>query len=253
MMDLGTSNEKPTVLLLGVFHMHNPGLDAIKTEFDDVLAPKRQQEIRECVEMLKRFKPTKIAVEQVPSKSDELNQEYKQYQQGTLQLSRNEVHQLGFRIAAELHHDEIYPVDWMNIDGVKYSPEYATEWAKENQPDLYKEIVEVWEELQPSPLPDDKPKRIAQMLGCDLAYNKRVHQLYMHLTRIGQDDEYLGMDWVMWWYRRNMTIYSNVTRLVASPDERILLMFGNGHIYLLKQFLEESGLFNVEMPDEYLA
>lgn len=42
------NQQKPTVILLGVFHMANPKLDAVNIEFDDMLAPKRQEEIREC-------------------------------------------------------------------------------------------------------------------------------------------------------------------------------------------------------------
>jgi hypothetical protein len=32
------------------------------------------------------------------------------------------------------------------------------------------------------------------------------------------------------WFRRNMRIYSNVTRPVDSPNERILMIYGNGHL-----------------------
>jgi hypothetical protein len=44
--------------------MANPGHDVhSSTQADDVLAPKRQQEIAQLVEVLKRSRPTKVAVE----------------------------------------------------------------------------------------------------------------------------------------------------------------------------------------------
>jgi hypothetical protein len=55
--------QKPTVLVLATYHMDNPGLDLMNVQSDDVLTEKRQKEIRQFVNLLKRFKPTKIAVE----------------------------------------------------------------------------------------------------------------------------------------------------------------------------------------------
>jgi hypothetical protein len=39
------------------------------------------------------------------------------------------------------------------------------------------------------------------------------------------------------WFRRNMRIYSNVTRLVDSPNERILVIYGNGHLGWLRHIV----------------
>ena len=51
------------VLVLGVYHMANPGRDVFNMQADDVLAPKRQAEIAQLMEVLKKFQPTKIAIE----------------------------------------------------------------------------------------------------------------------------------------------------------------------------------------------
>src|SRR2546426_2347477 len=51
------------VLVLGVYHMANPGHDLFNMQADDVLAPKRQVEIAQVIAALKKFHPTKIAVE----------------------------------------------------------------------------------------------------------------------------------------------------------------------------------------------
>ena len=54
---------KPTIMLLGTYHMANPGVDAVNFEADDVLALKRQREMQQLIEQLARFNPTKIAIE----------------------------------------------------------------------------------------------------------------------------------------------------------------------------------------------
>lgn len=49
--------------MLGTYHMSNTGHDMCIIEADDVLSGKRQQEIAQLPEILKRFHPTKIATE----------------------------------------------------------------------------------------------------------------------------------------------------------------------------------------------
>src|SRR5699024_6486413 len=105
-------NNKRDVLLLGTYHMEKNGLDMYNVKADDVLSSKRQQEIHEVVERLKLFNPTKVAVEVLTDKDESLNKDYKSYLSGDFKLTSNEVHQLGFRTAAELGLDRIYPVDW---------------------------------------------------------------------------------------------------------------------------------------------
>lgn len=58
------------VLFLGTYHFANPGLDVVKAEVDDVLAPGRQAEIEAVVHGLAGFRPTRIAVEARPDAAD---------------------------------------------------------------------------------------------------------------------------------------------------------------------------------------
>ncbi len=58
-----TKQTKPVVMILGSYHMGNPGLDLNNIKADDVLAEKRQKEIAEFIALIKKFKPTKIAIE----------------------------------------------------------------------------------------------------------------------------------------------------------------------------------------------
>lgn len=47
-------------------------------------------------------------------------------------------------------------------------------------------------------------------------------------------------------------IYSNLAQITNSSSDRTLLIIGAAHIYLVLQFLKESGLFNVVSVNEYL-
>lgn len=37
------------------------------------------------------------------------------------------------------------------------------------------------------------------------------------------------------WFRRNIRIYSNIMKLVDSPNERVLVIYGSGHLGWLQQ------------------
>jgi hypothetical protein len=110
---MGTSSKEEAkraeVLVLGVYHMSNPGHDIFNMHADDVLAPRRQQEIAELAEVLRKFKPTKIAVEH--DSQGKLNARYEKYLAGNYVLTANETDQIGLRLAKELGHITIYAVD----------------------------------------------------------------------------------------------------------------------------------------------
>src|SRR5256885_14599400 len=101
------------VLVLGVYHMANPGHDIFNMQADDVLAPKRQAEIAQVIAALKKFNPTKIALE-ADSFSDRIPKRYAEYVAGKYELTRNEIDQIGLRLARELDHKTVYAVD---VDG----------------------------------------------------------------------------------------------------------------------------------------
>lgn len=62
---------RPEVLLLGTFHFDYPNKDSYKTPDSlrvDILSKQRQKEVLEVLAILKRFNPTKIAIEAMPDK-----------------------------------------------------------------------------------------------------------------------------------------------------------------------------------------
>src|SRR2546426_12093494 len=76
-----SSPDKPTVparaevLVLGVYHMSNPGHDIFNMQADDVLAPKRQAEITQVMAVFKKIQPTKNALERDPG-DNRLSKDY---------------------------------------------------------------------------------------------------------------------------------------------------------------------------------
>lgn len=70
---------KPTITILGTYHMRTPGNNVVNPTVTDVSTPERQKQIVELVEKLKKFKPTKIAVEVDIEDDAKIQEIYNQY------------------------------------------------------------------------------------------------------------------------------------------------------------------------------
>src|SRR3954463_9823574 len=82
---LAQAQARPEILVLGTFHMANPGHDLHSGKVDDVLSPDRQREMVQLLEILKRFHPTKIAIES--NLGGERPKQYKAYLAGSYTLT----------------------------------------------------------------------------------------------------------------------------------------------------------------------
>ncbi|WP_269432405.1 DUF5694 domain-containing protein [Bacillus sp. FJAT-22090] len=123
-------------------------------------------------------------------------------------------------------------------------------WAKENQPELLNEIYEgfVFPELSEDKSIIDYYKE----LNAPTLLNK-LHKMYVNLARIGDFNNYVGMNWLSWWYKRNLIMFANLTRLIDSEEERVLFIVGGSHSSIVNKFLEESEICEIVQPLTYLS
>jgi len=224
--------KRAEVLVLGVYHMANPGRDIFNTQADDVLTPKRQQELAELAAVLGKFRPTKIAVEADPG--DAFQKRYAGYLAGTRPPSRNEIEQIGFRLAKELGHTTVYAVD---ADG-DFHFQRVLNYAKASGQSAKLEAMmgEIGEmvKAQSEYLKTHTVLQTLLYMNSDAKVAQDVGFYYLE-ARYGEPGDYAGPDLLAEWYRRNVRIYNNVMKLVASPDDRILVIFGAGHLGWLRQ------------------
>ena len=240
---------RPKVFVLGTYHM-KPTEDTVKMGEMELL-PERKQKIRELIEKLKAFQPTKVAVEVVVKEQERLDQEYRKFTDGDWALPINEIYQVGFRLAKEMSHQKVHAIDWMDPLPGQRSVGEVLEWAEVHQSELHKLIMyEMMPEI--SVETEELPLLEIYLKLNDEKLVKRTQELYMNLALIGEKDNYIAMDWLRWWYQRNLIIYSNLARLVEHEKERIFLIVGADHLYTVNRFLKESNLFDVEYADGYL-
>ena len=261
-----TTGDKATVMILGSTFFTNPRINRFNVRMDDVLAPKRQSEMEQLVSQIKAFAPTKIAVYMDQSLDAELNANYQGYLDGTYQLTRSYREQIGFRLAKQMGHSKLY--------GIAHWPEHKPILDKIDDHlmdfDAFAEMHNQ-EHLLPTMSSDgQKVRRGADgtlwveqeqyepLIDMYIRMNEPEqiyadHQPYLRTARIGLNDQYPGANWVAhWWYAHNLKNFVNLTRITESTDDRILLIVGAGHVYLIQQFLEDSGDYIVESPLQYL-
>ncbi len=246
---MSMKQEKPLIMIVGTFHMrYTPDLQ--RMDLDDLLADSRQQEILTVVKQLKKFKPSKVALEVVKSEEDKLNREFHQYREGELKLEVDEVHQLGFRIASDLQHEKVHAVDWMDTVGNRGLGQ-VFEWAEKNQPEHFRYINENYRSNHELSIGKKSVYDIIKSQNHE-SFIEKQHEMYMAIARIGSNVEYIGIDWIRWWYQRNLILYYNLTQITSTSD-RTLLIIGAAHVHLVTQFLKESNSFSVVNPLDYLA
>jgi hypothetical protein len=228
-----TPTARAEVLVLGVYHMANPGRDIFNTRADDVLAPKRQAEIAQVIAVLTKFRPTKIAIE-AGSDNDAITRRYADYLSGKHELSRNETEQLGFRLAKEVGHRTVYPVD---TDGEFPHPrlvDYAKAHGRTKEFDGLMGEIGDWVKATNAYLASHTVLETLLYMNADEHVAEDVG-FYYRQAHFGEPWNWAGADLVADWFRRNIRIYSNIVRLIESPDERVLVIYGAGHLGWLRQ------------------
>src|SRR5262249_3602780 len=59
--------------------------------------------------------------------------------------------------------------------------------------------------------------------------------MYLAFVPFGDPGDYAGPDLLAAWYQRNIRIYHNIRALATSPNDRILVLYGAGHLGWLRQ------------------
>lgn len=242
---------KPQVMLLGTYHMANPGRDYANLVADDHLAPRRQAEIEDAVARLARFEPTCVAVETVPERQNELDRAYAEYRRGERQLTVNETEQIGFRLARRLGLARVVAVD--HPGSMDFPAVFG--WAGAHGQGalidrLLREIEQYVAGLQDRLEAASVGEMLLELNGAEA---ERMHGHYLVIATICGGGEHPGAEMVACWYERNLKIFANIAQLAGSADDRILAIFGSGHIPLLRAFVRGCPDLDLVPVEGFLA
>ncbi|MBW3537519.1 MAG: hypothetical protein KY395_07110 [Actinobacteria bacterium] len=235
------------VLLLGTDHLdiwdgeHGP---------PDILSPQKQDEAAELIDRLKRFAPTKVALEMLASRQTKLDDKYAKYLAGSGADDRNEIVQIGFRLARETQATvHAVDADWTLAHAAVeefFAKNPGERFTEDLSPELQAAVLKTWQASLELPLPE-----YLRYLNEPLVAQLNDREYLDRWLPVGAGRTWAGVDLVASWYRRNLRILANLQQ-ISEPGDRILVLFGTGHAPSLQHFLEVSGRFEYVSPMDFL-
>ena len=247
-------------MTLGTFHFSFPNLDVRKIAAGDqidVLEPRYQKEIQDIVRRLAEFKPTIIAIERPRDKQAHYDSLYNEYLRGRSRLSRSEDQQIGFRLGKLLGIKSLHCIDSWGRDYEDIAKLFNAKDSPEN-----KKFMKYF-----SANPDSSkmflPRFVFKTSGIRTELqrlndkNNVRRDLGNYLIGVFKyetpGNEYFGPDFVSgWWFDRNLRIFRNLQKIGAGPSNRIVVIFGAGHLNLLNVLLASSPEYELIGANEYL-
>ncbi|RYE17102.1 MAG: hypothetical protein EOP45_16400 [Sphingobacteriaceae bacterium] len=259
------SHAQKQALLIGTFHFHNPGMDAVKVNTFDVMSVASQKELEYITDQIKKFHPDKIFVEWEYNHQKGLDSLYQLYTAGTYDAfveakykgkknydsyKKNEIFQLGFRAAKKAGLKQVNAIDYptnLPFDTVMKVIGTSGQTALMNE--INAAIAEQGK------LANEKISKM-DLTGLLLdnntpAYRTMNNGLYIKLfNRAGSSNNFAGADGVTAWYKRNLYMYSLIQKATQPQDQRIMILLGSGHVSMIKKFIDDEQVFKVvELKD----
>lgn len=243
-------SHQASVLILGTYHFANPGLDIAKMEVADVLSVEKQREI--TADSSTPSPPSNLP--KSPSKRRMTRPKRSTSCMpltgpASHELTRNEIQQLGFRLAAQLNHEQIYPINHPGSP-IPSRPPWPT--LEVHQPDFLKKFQETIARWEAESNRHQQTLAVGEILRKvnSLEAIAEDHQIYLDFTAVGAGGTYIGAEVLAGWYNRNIRIFANLQQ-IAVPDDRILVIYGSGHLAILQELARSSSAFELVNTLDY--
>lgn len=237
------------VMVVGTWHFSNPGQDINNMESDDMLSVKRQQELHAVAQGLEKFKPNVVAVEWPTDTADAA---YAAYRKRELPVDalRNEVVQLGFRIAMHSKLKRVYGIDMPG----EFPMDKVAAWASAHgKGEDFGALMGRAQAMVGAESAMLKTRSIAEVLH-HLNEPRRLalgQELYLELLRYGSGAEQPGAELNAAWQRRNLMICARLLQSIE-PGDRAIVFFGQGHAQHLRDCIDEAPGVDLVEVNSYL-
>lgn len=233
------------VLLLGTFHFSKTtDAHSVKYKYND-------DEADDVSKLIARFKPTVICVEFEPKYNERVRQNYQTYLKSNGDYDFNgraEAEVFSYKIGKLSGSREIKCIDSQLGYNYEKIDALAKKYHEKNYSKLREEFASISRQVSDAPTLKEKLKLI----------NTENYKYYMKninadiLTYTNSDKGFEGADIASEFYKRNLRIFANLNKIDLSEQDRVLIVFGAGHIPFLEELLKNSPKYNVEKLDNYL-
>jgi hypothetical protein len=240
------------VMVLGVAHLVAKH-DVHNSVFQDSpLSAKRQRQIDAVVARLARFHPTKVLIE-ASTDDPTYAARYRNYLAGKFALPANEIYQFGFKLAARAGDATIYPIDTFGptlVDDNSPSGKQINAFLMAHFANLADPVFDAFVAHSNALERNGTYLELFRYLNSDAAIRANASS-YSVLDGMGREADNAGSAYVSQWYTRNAYIFSNILSFVR-PGDRVVVMMGQGHEYLLREFVRLNPTLEDVDPLTYL-
>lgn len=258
----GAAEAKPEVVFLGLFHFAGEKVDIETTPANllpDMLSARRQAELRALRAKLVAWRPTKLVLEWPAADQSELDSIYLAYLADSRKLDGNpdERVQLAFPVARALGHRRVYAVDAANPQMRTAFNDSIHEARYETQPiegdEKWNARYDSLSALQDTLQAKASLEAYLLYLNSDDTQAKAIGR-WLVQTKRGTNTEPVGADgFITRYFLRSARIFSNVQRVIDSPADRVLIMYGNTHGYFLRELFRASPEYRLRDVSAVLA
>lgn len=241
------------ILLLGTFHFTESGIDFFTED--------SQKELDRLVKKIAAFAPDAVAVEYAAHQQSAIDVGYSRLRLsdfddygkmktetlGSITMFgetnpityKNESVQIGYRLGKTLGLEKVFGIDEdIEMDGALF----------ENPKPNLQAAIKAFADCSRG-----RGGHITEQLESVNSdeWSRTNHNVYMAVNAINDDNSYNGSMTVLKWYERNLKIFANIQR-IAQNAERIFVLYGAGHLRILKDLINGTeGMKTVDVS-EYL-
>ena len=238
---------KTQIVLLGVYHLNNPGQDVAKVKVDDVLGAKRQAEIRRVVDALNAYAPEQIFTEYSTDQQARLDSLYQVYRAGGRRDKRGELDQIVFRLASELG---LKPGQIAGVDATGDFPydslmKVASGAGQQALLSEMNQTIIDYTNWFDTYLRDHTVGEVLLRLNTPEQYRWDLGGYSNLVSQVGGLDNSVGAYLTAEWYKRNIYTHSNILKRIKPGTKRILVVFGASHAAVFNYLFSLSNRFEI--------
>ena len=226
----------PKITILGTFHFEKTN-DLAAIKIDSLNSRARQKQLEELALILAQYKPTKIMVEWEPKTKPGLDEELRNYLADDFNLPKNEIYQIGFRVAKLAGIKELFPIDYQMGLGDEEVMSYLNKTDKLSVfQNRISKVIEFAQE-ETDYLNNHTFSEYYQRANSTL-HDSFNRNLYLEqIAGISKESGNPLWNYAANWYKRNIFIMGQIDALIEDGD-RILVIIGGGHRAILKDLYQ---------------
>lgn len=242
------------VMVIGSFHFVPSRSDLIAPKPSDVMTPERQAELERLTAALLTFKPTAVAVENVGKAPDYLDAFFKTFSPAKLAENASEVTQIAYRLAAAAGITRVYAIDERSSEGEPDYFPFGAVLEHMSKTGRRAEFDAMFAKQRA--LIEAEQARMNEMTIPRALYEANTGPLgsadfYYRLLDYDQGEEQPGAVLNAHWFMRNAKTFAKLMD-VAEPGDRIVVLFGAGHLHWLRHLVENTPGYTFIDPGPYL-